>query len=159
MELLITVNNLIGPAFRLVGLAIWALTLTSLAGAFFYSKSKESLLLIAHLSALVAISWIPEIWGNAFTLMIAHLITYTITLCFVLFGGFLRSVFGDWFLLLAGTMAYLDAFAYLFQPPIQVHLWAINILFLLMCCISFVAGLRCHDNSGNLGGNRNANSQ
>mgnify|MGYP003652840430 CR=1 FL=1 len=159
METLIQINNAIGPGFRLAGLTLWALAITGLSGAWFYYQAKEAVIIIGHLSLLVVVSWVPEIWLNPFKLMIAHLLIYTLTTGFSIFGGFLRSPFGDWFLRLAGLMAYIDAFAYLYQPPVQIHLWTINILFLLMCSISFVVGIKTHDNAGTLGRNENANSQ
>tara|TARA_R100000951_G_scaffold63577_2_gene53375 strand:+ start:1004 stop:1384 length:381 start_codon:yes stop_codon:yes gene_type:complete len=109
------------------------------------------MIVMSYLSALVAISWIPGIWFEPFLLMFWHLILYTALISSHMINHCLQSRYGDWLLTLAGLMALSDAAAFALNPPIQVLLWTINILFLVMCVFTLMVCGKTHDNRGKLG--------
>jgi len=119
-------------------------------------KNRTSFTMIVALSLFEWAAWTPEIWFDPLNLGAVHMMIFAgLYITHVLYGS-LNGKFGDRVLLFGGSMVVTDSIFYVTGWFPFFHLSIINILFLILCYFTFIAGYNSLKLQGSIKENGNA---
>jgi len=155
VETLVYINNTFGPWLGEICAVFYAIAAITLSVTWYKSRSKDALLVFGYLTALIVAVYLPDTWLNLFALAAFHLMGYSLLFWLHSAHGMLRTVFGDYFMLMAGLMGLTDSIVAAWPIPIQVQVFIVDSLFLIMCVSSLFVCLNSYHNGGDIGTRRN----
>jgi hypothetical protein len=148
---LIDINNAIGPYLGEICAVFYLIASVALLRTWKKSRTPDALVVFFYLTALIAAVYLPNTWLNLFSLTVFHLFGYTVLVWLHATQGYLRTIFGDYFLLMAGLMGLSDAVFLGWGFPIQCQVWVVDAIFITMCIGSLYVCFNSNHNGGNLG--------
>lgn len=151
MRMLIELNNSVGQWLGEICAIFYLIAAIALLRAWKQSRAPDALVIFFYLTALIWAVYLPNTWLNLTSLMIFHLFAYTSLAWLHWSQGRLRTVFGDYFLLMAGMMCLVDAIWLGWSLQIQYQVWLIDLIFITMCLSTLYCCLNSHHNRGNIG--------
>lgn len=149
--MLIEINNSVGPWLSEICAAFYFVAAISLWRTWYKSRTPDALIVFGYLTILMTAVYLPNTWLNLRDLMAIHLISYTGLIWLHAAHNHLRTVYGDYLLVMAGLMGLVDGIFLGWGFPIQYQVWLIDAIFITITLSALYVSLNSRHNGGNMG--------